>query len=232
MEIWTAFLIGLFGSLHCAGMCGPIVLGLPSASESGSEFTMRKLIYNFGRIASYGIIGLVMGLFGRGLSLWTSQQYLSIALGIIILLRIFLPGRIFPDDLFLGQLSFKLKGQFGKLLRSQSRLSNLGMGVLNGFLPCGLVYAALAGAISTGEAFKGMLFMIIFGLGTFPLMLVISLFGGVININIKRKFNRLIPFFAALLALVFILRGLNLGIPMISPKMHIKAAVMKADCCK
>jgi sulfite exporter TauE/SafE len=89
---------------------------------------------------------------------------------------------------------------------------------LNGLLPCGLVYVAIAGAISSGDAISGMLFMILFGLGTFPAMFAATIFGRFINLNIRKKINQAIPALAVVLAVLFILRGLSLGIPYISPK--------------
>lgn len=235
MEFWPAFIIGLFGSLHCIGMCGPIVLALPSDPYEKMSFFWGRLIYNTGRILTYTFIGMVFGLFGGGIAMAGFQQDLSIVLGGVVLFGVIFSLRLRKQN---GRLSFsnlyisKIKGLFSKLLNKRSKISMLLLGILNGFLPCGLVYIAIAGATATASPGKAALFMASFGVGTLPLMFAASLFGSVININIRRRLNRLLPVFAALLAVLLILRGLNLGIPYVSPKLSVHAQVTKADCCE
>ena len=112
-----------------------------------------------------------------------------------------------------------IKSKIIKLFNNKSSSSFFTIGLLNGFLPCGLVYIALAGALSAGDVLKGILFMVMFGFGTLPAMLVASVAGGFINIGIRKKMTRLIPVFTLVFAVIFILRGLNLGIPYVSPKL-------------
>lgn len=220
MEIWTGFIVGLAGSLHCIGMCGPIVIALPVFGESQLKIFTGRLLYNLGRVITYSAMGALFGLFGSRLVLFGFQQQLSIAFGSVILLYVLTPRSIktkIADNYLYKKTTNIIKEQFAKLLSKKSGSSLFTFGLLNGLLPCGFVYVGIAGAVSTGSVLNGTLYMALFGLGTVPVMLVTALFGKMINLNIKRKVNRLIPVLAAILAILFILRGLNLGIPFISP---------------
>lgn len=222
MEIWHAFLIGFLGSFHCIGMCGPIAIALPAKSESNIVILLNRIAYNFGRITTYSIFGLVFGLFSKQLVLAGIQQYVSIGLGVIILLSVLLPRQIknwFANLKPVRGINNFVKNSFANLLKSESGNSFFLFGIINGFLPCGFVYVALAGAVTTGGMLPGMIFMFLFGLGTIPAMLAASMVGKFINVGIRQKINKLIPVFAIILAAIFILRGLNLGIPYLSPKL-------------
>ncbi|MCF8259714.1 MAG: sulfite exporter TauE/SafE family protein [Melioribacteraceae bacterium] len=225
IEIWAGFLIGFFGSLHCIGMCGPIALALPSSSNNQLRLILERTLYNLGRIITYSFFGFLFGFFGKHIVLFGFQQNLSITLGILILVGLFTPRSLKNRFLNLGPIKLfndNLKLLFGKMMRSNSSKSFLAIGILNGFLPCGLVYVGIAGSMNTGDPIQGALFMAAFGFGTFPMMFAASMLGKFVNMEIKRKINRLIPTFAAILAVLFILRGLNLGIPYISPKFESK----------
>jgi sulfite exporter TauE/SafE len=227
MEILTGFILGFFGSLHCIGMCGPIVLALPSARGSGFSFVYGRVLYNFGRVITYALLGLLFGLLGSKIYMFGLQQAASIALGLIIILWIVTPAAL-KNKLrsYSGYISFTamLKNLFMPLFRKKSKASLLLIGILNGFLPCGFVYMGIAGALAVSSAspVNGMLFMALFGVGTIPAMLGTSIAGNYINIGFKQKFAKLVPVFAVLLAVIFVLRGLNLGIPYISPKYKMK----------
>ncbi len=222
MELLTALTIGFLGSFHCIGMCGPIAVALPVPKSSNIVFFSGRVLYNFGRLISYGIMGLLFGFLGKGFVAWGYQQSLSIALGVIIIILLVIPAKY--KNKFLGmnlilKITEPLKRSIGKLFKRTSLPSFLLIGFLNGFLPCGFVYIGLAGAAATGSPVTGMLFMILFGLGTVPAMLAVSLFGKLISLNVRKKITRAIPVLAFMLALIFIFRGLNLGIPYLSPKM-------------
>lgn len=237
MEIWTGFIVGLAGSLHCIGMCGPIVVALPVFGESQLKILMGRILYNLGRVVTYAALGALFGLFGSRLVLFGLQQDLSIALGVIILLYVLTPRKIknrLAQTLFYRKTTDIIKVQFAGLISKKSNSSLFTIGLLNGLLPCGFVYVGIAGAVSTGSVLNGTLYMALFGLGTFPVMLATAIFGKVININIKQKINKLIPVFAVLLAILFILRGLNLGIPFISPKYSkaVPTELQQPECCQ
>ena len=238
MELWTAFIIGLAGSAHCIGMCGPIVIALPSASGRRGRFVTGRLFYNIGRTVTYALMGSVSGLIGHALAAGGYQQVLSISLGVLILILILLPtgrlNRLIPFD-FYHHFIARMKFYWSRLFKSDSYGSMLLIGVLNGFLPCGLVYVALAGAATTSSPLTGMAYMAMFGLGTIPVMLAASLAGGMVGQKVKRTINKLLPVGGILLAALLILRGLSLGIPFISPKMQVDQATGAQEvhsCCE
>jgi uncharacterized protein len=218
--VWSAFLIGFWGSLHCVGMCGPIVLALPAYTGEYRKLLAGRILYNLGRVVTYSIMGGILGIIGYGIALAGFQQWFSIFLGAVVLLFLFYPrltlllNASHPINLF----NQKLKNFFGQMLRKKSLLSQYLIGMANGLLPCGLVYVALAGAIVSGTFAAGALYMALFGLGTFPLMLAISFSGNFIGLQLKKRLYRFTPIFIVAIALIFILRGLNLGIPYVSPK--------------
>lgn len=220
-EILSAFVIGLFGSLHCIGMCGPIAIALPVPDSSNLSFIAGRLLYNIGRVLTYSFLGAIFGLLGSRFVIAGFQQGISITLGIIILLVVLLPSKYkvkVTQHPVILKLSAPLKESIGILFKKGTFSSMFLIGILNGFLPCGLVYVALAGAIASGNAVSGSAVMFLFGLGTIPAMFTATVFGKFININLRRKLNKLIPAFAIVLAFIFILRGMALGIPYISPK--------------
>lgn len=221
MELLTGFLVGLLGSFHCIGMCGPIAIALPKTNNPVSS----RLIYNFGRIITYSMLGLLFGLLGSRLEMFGLQRIISISLGILIILTVITPVsyRIrVSNSLGLYKPIGILKMYFGRMLKTHTISSMLVIGLLNGLLPCGFVYIGITGAIAVGSTFDGMLFMAMFGLGTLPVMLGTSLIGSAININLRQKLTRLLPALSIVLAIIFILRGLNLGIPYLSPKLEHK----------
>mgnify|MGYP002631782212 CR=1 FL=1 len=220
MEIWTGFLIGFLGSFHCVGMCGPIALALPIGSNSNTQLVIGRILYNLGRSFTYALFGALFGLFGKGIELAGLQMYASIALGVSILLYYVIPskykGKLVLTKPFLVVNNFVKRG-FTRLTKTGSPQALFIFGIINGFLPCGFVYVALAAAITTGGGLSGALYMFLFGLGTAPIMFATSLVGKFLSVKLKQRMNKLIPVFAILLAVIFILRGLSLGIPFLSP---------------
>lgn len=225
----TAFLTGLLGSFHCAGMCGPIAFALPGNVKEGASFYFGRLLYNLGRMFSYATLGLFFGAFGLGLKLAGLQQSVSIGVGVIILLMVAYQFFLKKGELF-NLFSMFSSSFIQKLFKSRNRFALFGIGVFNGFLPCGFVYIAILGASVTQDMFSGALFMLCFGLGTLPMMYGVSILGQFISSSIRQKLSRLSPFFAILIAVLFILRGLNLGIPYVSPA--ISEDVVKTENCE
>jgi sulfite exporter TauE/SafE len=220
MIFWTAFMLGLVGGLHCLGMCGPLALALPVAGNNRAAYVAGRVIYNLGRVVSYGLMGIVFGLIGKTFAFAGFQRGLSIALGVVILVAVILGPRFgarFAVSRPIFATVAKLKKALGGLLKQRSMASMLGIGFLNGFLPCGLVYVALAGAALTGSAGGGLLYMTAFGVGTIPLMLAASLSGKAIQGRFRFSLQKAIPIALVMLATLFILRGMSLGIPYISP---------------
>ncbi len=229
----TALMIGLVGSVHCAGMCGPIVLALPSGGKR-NVFLLNRLIYNIGRILTYALLGLFFGLIGQGLSIAGFQRSVSIISGILILLFVFFPGfGIFQIrlDHYTTRFIQTLKNRLRILFKRRTYSSQFAIGILNGFLPCGLVYLAIAGALTGGSIIKGASYMAVFGLGTLPMLMAIAFGGKIITFSLRKKLTTLIPAFMVVLGLLFILRGMNLGIPYISPMIQDHGIVDHSVIC-
>lgn len=233
-EILAAFLVGLVGSLHCIGMCGPIAIALPVPDSNNLSFFTGRILYNLGRVVTYSFLGAILGFIGRGVSLAGAQQVVSIMLGIIILIAVLFPQKYknyFAQNYFVQKLAIPLKSNIGVLFGKGTFSAMFLIGILNGFLPCGLVYVALAGAIASGDAISGAAVMILFGLGTVPAMFAASVFGKFINIGIRTKIRKAVPVLAVVLAVIFILRGMNLGIPYLSPKLSAQTeASSEMEC--
>ncbi len=231
--LWTAFLVGLLGSLHCIGMCGPITLALPVFRNAPVTLISSRILYNLGRTITYAIMGAVIGLLGQGISLVGAQRWLSIIAGILLISIVFIPSHISARFSILKpahHFTAFLKEKFGNLLKKRTVHSTFLIGIINGFLPCGLVYVALAGALATGKVVGGTLYMAFFGLGTLPLMFIFSMAGQFISVGVRRKFTRLIPAFILVLGILFILRGMNLGIPFVSPHLEGKKQTEITTC--
>jgi len=216
MIFWTAFTLGLIGSTHCLGMCGPIALAIPMSASQRVLMTFQALKYNLGRVLTYALLGAVFGLLGMGVELAGFQKSFSIFMGIFLLFAAFFSlnweSRL-ANKTPLSSFFHFIKKQIGKLLRNDSQQSHLLIGIFNGFLPCGMVYLAIAGAITTGSVLNGMLFMTLFGLGTLPLMLGLMLLGNIIKPSLKKLLRTIAPFIMVAFALLLIARGLNVNLP-------------------
>jgi sulfite exporter TauE/SafE len=226
--LWAGFLFGLLGSFHCVGMCGAIALALPGRAEASPlGYAGGRLLYNLGRVTTYATLGAGAGLVGHGLRLAGLQQSLSIASGVLILLLVAVPERY--SSRVAGWLGLNapldwVKTTLGRLFQQASWPALYATGVLNGLLPCGLVYLALAGALSAPGVAGAATYMACFGLGTLPLMLGLSLSGQLVPLVWRGRMRRAVPYAASLLALLFIVRGLGLGIPYVSPQLGTATA--------
>ena|SRR5690606_26222559 len=231
--LYTALIFGLLGSFHCVGMCGPIAFLLPVDRTNNFKKLGQIFLYHFGRILAYSILGLVFGLLGNSLNLFGFQQQLSIIIGFLMLLVIFLPQKTFNKYNFskpVFKIISKVKSALGKELKKKTPDTFLTIGFLNGFLPCGLVYMAIFGAIASGNAFQGSLYMALFGLGTVPLMTSAIYLGNFLNAQVRQRIRRAIPVFVVIIGCLFIVRGLGLGIPYISPKPITETVDANYDC--
>lgn len=222
MLLSTAFMVGLLGSVHCLGMCAPITWAMPTGDKIG-QWLRNRLAYNLGRTLTYGLLGILIGLIGKGFSMAGMQQGLSITAGIMLILGVLLFGMEAPSrGLFkpLSRLLLKVKIHIGPLIQKRGLRAQWSLGMLNGLLPCGLVYAALLAAGSMGTVKGAMSYMLLFGLGTLPMMLGAAIFGKVIGQQFKKRLWRWAPKLVVLVGVIMILRGLNLGIPYLSPKLR------------
>ncbi|MDO7850429.1 sulfite exporter TauE/SafE family protein [Hymenobacter convexus] len=232
--LWAGFLFGLLGSFHCVGMCGAIALALPGRAEASSlRYAGGRLLYNLGRVTTYAALGAGAGLAGHGLRLAGAQQSLSITSGILILLLVAVPerytGRV-ASFLGLNRPLAWVKTTLGRLFQQASGPALYGTGVLNGLLPCGLVYLALAGALSAPGVAAAAAYMVCFGLGTLPLMFGLSLSGQLVPLVWRGRMRRVVPYAASGLAVLFIVRGLGLGIPYLSP--HLGSPTLKTSAAQ
>lgn len=218
--IFSGFIFGLVSSLHCLGMCGPIAMMLPVDRLNPHKKAFQVLTYHAGRLTAYASIGLLFGALGRGLYLAGVQQNLSVAIGILMLLTVLIPQQTlarynFSQPLF--QLISRVKSAMGAQFKNRSFKSFFTIGLLNGFLPCGMVYVALFGAMAMQSVPMGVAFMLLFGLGTVPLMSGVAYVSQSFSPALRNRIQRIIPYTVSLLAVLFILRGLGLGIPYVSP---------------
>ena len=217
MGLWTAFSLGLLGSLHCVGMCGPIALLLPYRGHRPWQSYFYIVSYQLGRIGSYALIGILPGMLGLGFLLAGYQKGLALTLGIVLLLAGLLSGRSWRSSTRRQTgLPWQnwIQQNLGQLLRSNHPLRFLGVGLLNGFLPCGLVYLALAGAVSQEGILHAMLYMACFGLGTLPMMLGASLIGKRLGHSWRPYLQRIYPLSLLLMGVLLIARGLNVELPL------------------
>jgi sulfite exporter TauE/SafE len=229
MQLWTAFLLGFVGSAHCAGMCGPLALALPHWGRGQTSFVVGRLLYNFGRIVTYAVLGGVFGLLGQGIAVNGLQRWVSLGLGAVILIGLFVSPRLVRQVPIARGVNW-LKASLGSLLQRRAVPAMFGIGLLNGLLPCGLVYVACAAAISTGDVLSGMRYMIAFGLGTVPLLLALSLLGSKLQFVLRFKVQRLIPVSLAVVGLLLVLRGMALGIPYVSPELPVQPDAAVVTC--
>ncbi len=232
MEIlYTALGLGLLTGFHCIGMCGPIALVLPLNNKSWGTRILSSLIYNFGRTITYGLMGAVFGIIGAGFSLAGFQRWISIAMGVFMIASVLFPkvNQMLYKGTGDSKIMNSIKKKLSKYFQQASYKSLLITGLLNGLLPCGMVYMALAGAIAVGSFTGSILFMVLFGLGTIPMMFMMSMLGNFASFKLKHMINKIIPIVVVIVGLLFILRGMELGIMYISPpaqKLEINEGMM------
>lgn len=231
--VLTALLVGLLGSFHCVGMCGPIAFMLPLDRTNIVTRTLQIMLYHVGRLVAYLSMGIVFGFVGKRLYLFGMQQTISIVIGVLMILIVISPKHIIKK-VTISQPFFRLinylKKALGVTLKRKTPDAFLSIGLLNGFLPCGLVYIAIFGAIATnGSVSYSMVYMLFFGLGTIPLMTVTALLGNVVSIETRKKIRKIIPVIIIVMGGLFVLRGLGLGIPYISPE-NIRVISTGIEC--
>lgn len=235
MELLIAAIsLGILGSFHCIGMCGPIALALPIHQYSPIKKYLGIFLYNLGRVATYTFLGLLFGLLGQSFFLGGFQQILSITIGILLLLSVILTNLKTVNTAkglgFIYSFINSVKLQLGNLFNKKGLHFLFFIGLLNGFLPCGLVYLGVAGAIATGHYIKGAEFMFYFGIGTVPVMYAVAFFGQFITLKYRNHIRQAMPYVVSIMALMLIVRGLNLGIPYLSPQFEKESH--KISCCE
>lgn len=218
--LYSALLFGLISSLHCIGMCGPIAMMLPVNKSNPAEKVIQILIYHIGRLTAYASLGLIFGLLGRGFYMAGIQQQLSIAVGILMIVIVVVPEREFMKYNFskpVYRLLSKIKSNLGNQFKRKSPDAFFTIGLLNGFLPCGLVYAALFGAIAMQNLTLSVTYMILYGIGTIPMMSAVVYLSNLLSIPVRNKLQKIIPIVVIFIGIMFIFRGLGLDIAYLSP---------------
>jgi len=219
--ILSAIGLGFASGFHCIGMCGPIALSMGLTKKQATNYYLQNLTYQFGRIFTYAFLGAVLGIIGEGFEMAGFQRYLTIAVGILlIIMAVFsFGGKDFASKIpVFSKFLFSVKSNLGKLLQKADYRSRFTTGILNGFLPCGMVYMALTASLASGGIWQGASYMALFGLGTFPFMFAVVLLGNLMNQAFRVKILKTIPVIMIIMGGLFIVRGLELGIPYLSPR--------------
>jgi uncharacterized protein len=231
--LYTAVLFGLISSFHCIGMCGPIAMMLPVDHNNPTKKVLQIMLYHLGRLTAYGMLGLFFGMLGKGLFLAGLQQQLSIAVGILMIVFVVVPERILAKYNFskpVYKLISKVKSHLGAQFKRRSPDALFTIGLLNGFLPCGMVYAALFGAIAMQSELLGIAYMVLFGIGTIPMMSAVVLISNFITVPVRNRIQQFIPIFVIAIGALFIMRGMGLDIPYISPNTTSLIVQANPDC--
>lgn len=223
--LFSALLFGLISSLHCIGMCGPIAMMLPVSRDNATKKAIQILLYHLGRLTTYASLGFLFGLLGKGLYLAGFQQQISILVGLLMVTMAIIPEKVFANYNFsrpVYRLISKVKTNLGSQFKRKSPDALFTIGLLNGLLPCGLVYAALFGAIAMQNVGFSIMYMLLFGIGTIPLMSAVVYVSNVLSIPFRNKFQKIIPLVTVVIGILFVMRGMGLNIAYISPSnMHL-----------
>ncbi|HRO41590.1 MAG TPA: sulfite exporter TauE/SafE family protein [Flavipsychrobacter sp.] len=229
-SITMALVMGLTGSLHCAGMCGPIIWVMPFQMITGFRKWLGIALYHFGRISIYALLGFILHSF-KSIFNPQVQQYVSIALGVLLLIIgiiSFIPN---------NKISIKLpwtefiKKQLGKFIGNPKLGTLFISGSLNGLLPCGLVYMALSMSVTADSALQSVALMYAFGLGTIPALVALTVLKNKATFLRTNHIRKMVPVLMFAFGCLFILRGMNLGIPYVSPQVVLEQETIKASCC-
>jgi len=218
--LYTAILFGLISSFHCIGMCGPIAMMLPVDRNNEAKKISQLSVYHIGRLFAYASLGLLFGMLGKGFFLAGMQQQLSITVGVLMIIITVVPEKTLANYNFskpIYKVISKVKSNLGSQFKNRSYKSFFTIGLLNGYLPCGMVYVALFGALAMPSIEFSIFYMLLFGLGTVPMMSMVVLITNLVSIPIRNTIQKAIPVIAVCIGVLFIIRGLGLNIPYFSP---------------
>ena len=231
--LYSAFIFGLISSFHCIGMCGPIAMMLPVDRSNEAKKVTQIITYHIGKLTAYGTLGLIFGLLGRTFYLAGMQQQLSIIVGILMILVAVIPEKVFAKYNFskpVYRVITKVKSSLGQQFKNKSYKSLFTIGLLNGFLPCGMVYVAIFGAIAMQSVSLGVLYMLLFGIGTIPMLTAVIYISNVLSFSFRGTLQKIIPVVAVVIGMLFIIRGLGLDIPYLSPSNMSLFVQSEANC--
>lgn len=231
--LYSALLFGLISSFHCIGMCGPIAMMLPVDRSNEAKKVTQIMTYHIGKLTAYGTLGLIFGILGRSFYLAGMQQQLSIIVGVLMILVALIPEKVFAKYNFskpVYRIITKVKSSLGQQFKNKSYKSLFTIGLLNGFLPCGMVYVALFGAIAMQSVSLSVLYMILFGIGTIPMLTIVVYVSNLMSFSFRGIMQKAIPLVAVLIGMLFIIRGLGLDIPYLSPSNMSLFVQPEANC--
>lgn len=220
--LWPGFLIGFLGSFHCVAMCSPLMLSIPFGKGNSLNVLKQGFLYQLGRVLSYVAIGLLFYAVGKSFELVMLQNGISIFIGALLLIygfmRLLRKSNSGFEQRFISFLN--LPKLYAKLQGKRNGATKMFLGVANGLLPCGLVYMAAVTSVLAESFQQNMLFMVAFGFGTIPTMLAVLVLGKNLK-NLGVKLYRTTPFILMLMGFYFVLRGMELGIPFMSPTLPV-----------
>ncbi len=232
MEPLAGLLLGIAGSLHCAGMCGPIALSLPQSNRGSGTWALERILYQIGRIGTYAVLGGIAGWGASVMAIAGAERIVSMLAGSLMILaaltQVLFHYSLIPAPVA-ARVTAPVRRQLSKLLSTRTTVTFAAIGALNGLLPCGLVVSALFGGIATGNVADGALFMASFGAGTLPVMLAFAFGGSFIAGTARRRLSKAVPFLALAVGTMIFIRGLGLGIPYVSPSAPVSHTV--DGCC-
>lgn len=224
------FFMGLLGSVHCIGMCGPLVMALPILHLNTVQKLTATFLYHIGKITMYGILGIFIGIFGKQIPFYNVQQHLSMVIGILMLTYVLWVFYVHPKRklglLKIDWIQKPIYAALSKLLKQNRVGAFLFIGFLNGLLPCGMIYLALGSAWANQSVLQSGFFMVLFGIGTLPALLLVAFGGQLMSIAFRKRLQKALPYMLFSMGVLLILRGMNLGIPFISPIMDNGASTV------
>ncbi|MGB0849696.1 MAG: sulfite exporter TauE/SafE family protein [Bacteroidia bacterium] len=220
--LWSAFILGLLGSLHCAAMCGPFMLGL--AARQYSLFSL--IVHHLGRWLGYILLATFFYFIVSPLQIFELQQYVGLVSGVLLViygLKSYIPV---VNKMF-ARVTAIISN---KMIKSKAgRTGNVILGILNGLLPCGLSFGAAIMSVNAGSIGASALYMIVFGLGTLPILLAMSYLPKLGLQKSLMSLNAWTPRILVIMGFVLILRSAGLGIPYLSPTYDVQEE--KMECC-
>lgn len=237
----AGLVLGITSNFHCLGMCGPIAMAIPVNRKSTWTTLSGILQYNAGRILTYALLGAVVGSIGITVETLGFLQWVSIIAGIFMII---FAWRKWFSRIFSGHFpTFGIQGfvskSLGNVLAMQTPFKLTLLGMINGLLPCGMVYIGLMNALLAGNPLSSAYAMIAFGVGTIPAMFVVGFAANRISGSVRQKINKVVPFLLTFIGVLIVLRGMNLDIPYISPKVkmttsekHNELPQLDLSCCK
>lgn len=231
----AGLILGLAGGFHCIGMCGPLIMTIPfQVMESKTKRALAYILYGSGKTLAYGGLGLLVGLIGGQAAQLSAQRYVSIVAGVILLLSVLIPmffKQINLQPPIITQFTFWVNKHLANQFKNQKLYSYGVIGFFNGLLPCGLVYVAIAAAVSAGCVSNSIMLMLFFGIATMLSLTVFSIVFQKLPTSLKQRLRKFFPYLIIITAVLLILRGMQLGIPYLSPIFDGGAGECGHSCC-